>query len=70
MLDWIPVEENGRLPRSGQKVLIKDEYGEIDIAYFIDVSNIDESAEWWSHGYQCHPIAWSELQKPYERSEE
>ena len=67
---WIPVEDKGRLPRDGQRVLVTDEDGEIDIAYFIDFTNIDESVEWWAHDYQCHPIAWSETPKPYERSED
>jgi len=65
---WIPVTE--RLPRDGQRVLVTDEDGGIDIAYFIDYSSIDESVEWWSHDYQCHPIAWSELPTAYERSED
>jgi len=65
---WIPVTE--RLPRDGQRVLVTDEDGGIDIAYFIDYSSIDESVEWWSHDYQFHPIAWSELPTAYERSED
>lgn len=67
---WIPVEDKERLPRDGQRVLVTDEDGEIEIAYYIDFSSIDESAEWWAHDYQCHPIAWREPPKPYERSED
>lgn len=66
MNKWIPVTE--RLPEEGRKVLITDEYGEIDIAYFIDRSNIGNGIEWYmTSGY---PIAWSELPQPFERSEE
>ena len=67
---WIPVEDKERLPRDGQRVLITDEDGEIEVACIVDYSDIGEDIEWWSHDYPCHPIAWSELPKPYERSED
>lgn len=67
---WIPVDGKERLPKEGQRVLVTDEDGEIDIAHIIDYSDIGEGIEWWAHDYKCYPIAWSELPKPYERSEE
>ena len=67
---WIPVEDKERLPRDGQRVLITDEDGEIEVACIVDYSDIGEDIEWWAHDYKCHPIAWMPLPKPYKRSED
>ena len=64
---WIPVSE--KLPdEEDEKVLVTDEYGDIDIAWFEFNEWIDDpKVEWWNGEYKVQPTAWMPLPEPYKK---
>lgn len=61
---WISCSE--RLPEENIKVLVTDEDGCIDVAYYYyNEWSEDPKIEWWTGGFRVYPIAWMPLPEPY-----
>ncbi len=57
---WIPISE--RLPELERRVLITDEHGDVDIAYYTYYKQDGErKIVWWAGSFKVFPTAWMPL---------